>query len=152
MIYCFDDKLDPKNNYKSSDRDRPLYFSNEEVFVVNKVRTRSMGFQPPLDPNSSIEDVLSYSVNSESEIRSRLNLYNQKDRFLNYILIRYPYVNVQKLIKLQNTDPYFQVIIEKCNLASNKTYVKEGKHGISYTIRQGVLLRTFTGEDGLNRF
>ena len=66
-----------------------------------------MSAQQQLSPESSIEDVLSYGVNSESEIRSRLNLYNQKDRFLNYILIRYPYVNVEKLIKTSENRSIF---------------------------------------------
>ena len=91
-------------------------------------------------------------MNSESEIKYRLNLYNHKDSFINYILIRYPYVNVEKLIKLQKTDPFFEIIIGKCNLASDKTYLKESKHGVSFVLRQGILLMTFTGEEGLSRF
>ena len=67
-----------------------------------------MGTQPKLDTDSSIEEILNYNVNSKSEIKTRLNLYNQKDQFINYILIRYPYVNVEKLIKLQKTDPFFR--------------------------------------------
>ena len=86
-----------------------------------------MWAQSKLDTDSSIEEILYYNVKSASEIKSRLNLYNHKDRFINYILIRYPYVNVEKLIKLQKTDPFFEIIIGKCNLASDKTYLKESK-------------------------
>ena len=61
-------------------------------------------------------------------------------------------MNVEKLIKLQKTDPYFEIIIDKCNLATDKTHSSEGKHNITFTIRQGILLRTFIGEDGLSRY
>ena len=50
------------------------------------------------------------------------------------------------------TDLFFEIIIGKCNLASDKTYLTESKNGISFVIRQGILIRTFIGEEGLNRF
>jgi hypothetical protein len=98
-VICTEDEDFTDNNFESwknirltstrkgQDRNQPLLLSSDEVFSVNKIKTRSMSAQQQLSPESSIEDVLSYGVNSESEIRSRLNLYNQKDRFLNYILI-----------------------------------------------------------------
>ena len=98
-VICTEDEDFTDNNFESwknirltstrkgQDRNQPLLLSSDEVFSVNKVKTHSMSAQQQLSPESSIEDVLSYGVNSESEIRSRLNLYNQKDRFLNYILI-----------------------------------------------------------------
>jgi hypothetical protein len=156
-----DDFIEDKYDYKhiravdlrkGQDRNRTLLLSDDETFCVNNIKTRSMSAQMQLDSNSSIEDVIDYNVNSKSETRSRLNLYNPKDRFLNYILIRYPYVNVEKLIKLQKTDPYFEIIINKCNLATDKTYSSEGKHEITFTIRQEILLRIFKSEDGLNRY
>ena len=154
-----DDNFDYRNirftltqKCKGQDREPPLSFANDEVFVINKIQTRSMRAQPKLNTDSPIEEILDFNVNSESEIKTRLNLYNQKDRFINYILLHYPHVNLEKLIKLQKTDPFFEIIIGECNLASNKTYLKESKHGISFVIRQGILIRTFVGEEGLNKF
>ena len=88
-----DDNFDYRNirftftqKCKGQDRDPPLSFANDEVFVINKIQTRSMRAQPKLNTDSPIEEILDFNVNSESEIKTRLNLYNQKDRFINYIL------------------------------------------------------------------
>ena len=113
---------------------------NDEVLLLIKYKPA----QPKPNTDSPIEEILDFNVNSESQIKTRLNLYNQKDRFLNYILLRYPYIDVEKLIKLQKTDPFFEII----NLASNKTYLDKSKHEISFVIRQGILIRTFVGEEG----
>ena len=71
---------------------------------------------------------------------------------MNYILLRYPYINIEKLIKLHQFDPYLEVIIRKCNQSPGKRWIKEGSHSIVFLIRQEVLLRTFQNESGLQIF
>ena len=72
--------------------------------------------------------------------------------FINYNLLRYPYINIEKLIRLRQLDPYFEVIIGKCNHSPDKRCIKEGNHSIVFLIRQEVLLKTFQIESGLKIF
>ena len=61
---------------------------------------------------------------------SKRDLICQKDRFINYILLRYPYINIEKLIKLQQLDTYFEAIIEKWNLSPGKADWKYSSYAV----------------------
>ena len=130
------------NNLISQSHELLSAFTEDEVFTINRVQTRKMkrkehslnDASKVINENSSIEDVKDFNVNTKSNITQRLSQYNLKDRFINYILLKFPYLDIERLITLQQTDPYFQTIIEMCNSSSNKTCHKQGKHGFSFTI------------------
>ena len=154
-----DEKSTTVNNLVSQSHELLSAFTEDEVFAVNRVQTRRMkrkehslqDANEVINENSSLEDVKDFNVNSKSNITQRLSQYNLKDRFVNYILLKFPFLDIERLIKLQQTDPYFQTIIEMCNSSSNKTCDKQGKHGFSFTIRQGILLRIYTCQEGIVR-
>jgi len=146
------------NNLTSQSHELHSAFTDDEVFKVNRIKKqgKERKVHPPaegnlIDENSPIEDVQDFNVNTKSGVTQKLSQYNLKDRFINYILLKFPYVDIERLITLQQTDPYFQIIIEKCNSFSNKTCYKQGKHGFSFTLRQGILLRTYKSQEGLDR-
>ncbi|MCP4162579.1 MAG: hypothetical protein GY760_21125, partial [Deltaproteobacteria bacterium] len=146
------------NNLISQSHELHSAFTDDEVFKVNRIKRwkKERKEHPPaegnlINENSPIEDVQDFNVNTKSGVTQKLSQYNLKDRFINYILLKFPYVDIERLITLQQTDPYFQIIIEKCNSFSNKTCYKQGKHGFSFTLRQGILLRTYKSQEGLDR-
>ena len=82
-----DDNFDYRNirltftqECKGQDRNQPPSFVNDDVFVTNRVQTPSMNAQHKLNKDSPIEEILDFNFNSESQIKTRLNIYNQKDR------------------------------------------------------------------------
>ena len=83
--------------------------------LVSKVRTRQSA-KSDISLTSSIKEVQNINTNSKSKFEKRPDLSNHKDRFNNYILLRYPHINIEKLIRLQQLDHYFEVILGKCRV------------------------------------
>ena len=63
----------------------------------------------------------------------------KNDRFLQFIILKFPLLNMEKLIALQTTDTFCSEVIEKCGNTQNKEWVK--KPTIIFKVVRGVLVR-----------
>ena len=84
-------------------------------------------------PMSEVE-----GLNLNTDLQERLDLKNKKDLFLNFIVLKYPYLDAKKLKDLQANDPAYENIIKECQSSRSQKVVK--KHA-TFTLRHNLLIR-----------
>ena len=71
-----------------------------------------------------MEDVK--SLNQNNKFTENFDMTNKEDLFLNFIITKYPLIDMVKLRKLQQTDPGLKSIILDCDkLPGQITYRKQ---------------------------
>ena len=77
-------------------------------------------------------------LNLNTDLQERLDLKNKKDLFLNFIILKYPYLDARKLKDLQANDPAYENIIKECKSSPSQKVVK--KHA-TFILRHNLLIR-----------
>ena len=112
------------NSHNMMDKVHPK-FTGDSVFKVHVIK---------LDmPMSEVE-----GLNLNTDLQERLDLKNKKDLFLNFIVLKYPYLDAKKLKDLQANDPAYENIIKECQSSRSQKVVK--KHA-TFTLRHNLLIR-----------
>ena len=109
---------------------------NEREFCpseVNSVKTNS----PPFEMD--LRDIAEQGVSKEFE--KTLDPTRVDDRFLQFLVSKFPLLDVRNLILLQSKDTYFGEIVQKCEENPEKCWEK--KANLKFQLNRGVLIRKY---------
>ena len=81
------------------------------------------------------------NTGTSHEFEQTLDYSSMEDRFLKYIITKFPLMDVQRLIDLQSKDSYFEKIINKCNTFQDLCWNK--KQNIQFLLIRKILMRRF---------
>ena len=104
----------------------------EDDFTISTIS--STPFQ-----NTLLSDLQNQSVSSTFE--SQLDITNISHRFLQFVITKFPLLNVGHLQNLQTKDTYFEPIIARCKETKNLIWVK--KEGITFQMVKNILIRKY---------
>ena len=126
--------------------------SGEEKIILreNKVDTSHSNSPPPqpitpkdakeqsisiITSNTLMEDVK--SLNQNNKFTENFDMTNKEDLFLNFIITKYPLIDMVKLRKLQQTDPGLKSIILDCEKLPNQMTYRKQKF---FKLRHSILI------------
>ena len=126
--------------------------SGEEIIILqgNQVDISSPNSPPsqPITPKDAkqqpvsiitsdtlIEDIK--NVNQNSKFTENFDMTNKEDLFLNYVITKYPLINMKQLRELQQTDPGLKSIISECEKSPGLITYRKQKF---FKIRHSILI------------
>ena len=90
--------------------------------------------------------------NINEETISNLDLSNIIDRFIQFLITKFEYLNLKQLSVLQCQEPQLANLVAKCKANPRKIYKLSDKKKTKYHYRQGLLIKSFISETELVRY
>ena len=115
-----------------------------ELFAVRNIKESAYAFD--VEDNTTLKD-LNKDVNDS--ILESLDLTTHVQRFLHFIIMKYPFLDLKKLSVLQAKDPGFKDIVEACRNSVLRTYEDKMSSSVFELVRD-ILIRKTTDQNGVN--